>query len=354
MSKSTNKEHVRALYRMANESWRGSPEFAALTAAIVSLSTPEPESDEAWLLDPRTVEAKAQWDAVARALGADVDDPDAVLAAAKAWRAVFIAERAARYREGGKAIEQARIHAETDAACIGTLAAQQPAPVAPVRVELLCQVYADAYHHGHHATVEGGYIDVLPVDRDTFWREQVEENYTEALAKQPPAEAQPVAKGNWVRGLKPDGTPLPPPSAPVGVEGFDAWFDEYTKNNYTDEMLAEAAWKAALAQQPATCVGCEGSPAPENNPCAVCGQQPAYDGGFTAGDMMVARQEGRREAQRRAAMCGPAATLADRVDRVAALLYGHGPMAESAAANLRNALASYDVAIAGQQGDRND
>lgn len=42
-----------------------------------------------------------------------------------------------------------------------------------------------------------------------------------------------------------------PPSAPVGVEGFDEWFDEYTKNNYTDEMLALAAWQAALAQAPA-------------------------------------------------------------------------------------------------------
>ena len=41
-----------------------------------------------------------------------------------------------------------------------------------------------------------------------------------------------------------------PQSAPVGVEGFDEWFDEYTKNNYTDEMLALAAWQAALAQSP--------------------------------------------------------------------------------------------------------
>lgn len=41
------------------------------------------------------------------------------------------------------------------------------------------------------------------------------------------------------------------PSAPVKVEGFDEWFDEYTKNNYTDEMLALAAWKQALAQPPA-------------------------------------------------------------------------------------------------------
>ena len=42
-----------------------------------------------------------------------------------AWRADFIAERAARYREGGMATEQARIHAETDAARIDALAAQQ-------------------------------------------------------------------------------------------------------------------------------------------------------------------------------------------------------------------------------------
>ena len=38
-------EHVRVLYRMANESWRGSPEFAALTAAIVALSTQQPAAD---------------------------------------------------------------------------------------------------------------------------------------------------------------------------------------------------------------------------------------------------------------------------------------------------------------------
>jgi hypothetical protein len=32
------------------------------------------------------------------------------------WRAAFVAERATRYREGGMAVEQARIHAETEAA----------------------------------------------------------------------------------------------------------------------------------------------------------------------------------------------------------------------------------------------
>ena len=60
-------------------------------------------------------------------------------------------------------------------------------PSAPVGAELLCQVCADAYHHGHHATVEGEYIDVLPVDRDTYWREKVEEDYAEELAQQPAA-----------------------------------------------------------------------------------------------------------------------------------------------------------------------
>ena len=35
--------------------------------------------------------------------------------------------------------------------------------------------------------------------------------------------------------------------------------------------------REALAAQPAACVGCEGKPAPENSPCAVCGQQPAAD-----------------------------------------------------------------------------
>lgn len=42
-----------------------------------------------------------------------------------AWRAAFVEERATRYREGGMAIEQARIHAETDATLM-ELAARQP------------------------------------------------------------------------------------------------------------------------------------------------------------------------------------------------------------------------------------
>lgn len=69
-----------------------------------------------------------------------------------------------------------------------------------------------------------------------------------------PAEAQPVACSKCGVRQPLQHSPdcgMPVPSAPVGVEGFDKWFDEYTKNNYTDEMLAEAAWKAALARQPA-------------------------------------------------------------------------------------------------------
>lgn len=39
----------------------------------------------------------------------------------------------------------------------------------------LCRVYYSAYHAGHHDTVEGVYTDVLHVDRDTYWREAVDE-----------------------------------------------------------------------------------------------------------------------------------------------------------------------------------
>lgn len=44
------------------------------------------------------------------------------------WRAAFVAERATRYREGGMAIEQARIHAETDATLMGRTASQPQQP----------------------------------------------------------------------------------------------------------------------------------------------------------------------------------------------------------------------------------
>lgn len=54
------------------------------------------------------------------------EQPAAVDDLTNAWRAAFVEERATRYREGGMKIEQARIHAETDAARIAALA-QQPA-----------------------------------------------------------------------------------------------------------------------------------------------------------------------------------------------------------------------------------
>lgn len=43
----------------------------------------QPVSDDEWLTHPQTVKAREQWCAVAKALGADPDDPDAVLKAAQ-------------------------------------------------------------------------------------------------------------------------------------------------------------------------------------------------------------------------------------------------------------------------------
>lgn len=54
----------------------------------------------------------------------------AAVDAPNVWRAAFVAERAARYREGGMAIEQARIHAETDATLMEQAASQPPQPAA--------------------------------------------------------------------------------------------------------------------------------------------------------------------------------------------------------------------------------
>ena len=50
-----------------------------------------------------------------------------------AWRAAFIAERATRYRESGMAIEQARIHAETDATLMEKTTSQPQQPEADPR-----------------------------------------------------------------------------------------------------------------------------------------------------------------------------------------------------------------------------
>lgn len=46
----------------------------------------------------------------------------------------------------------------------------------------------------------------------------------------------------------------------------------------TDDLAGLDCPCKCHAQRPATCVGCEGKPAPENTPCAACGQQPAAIG----------------------------------------------------------------------------
>lgn len=51
------------------------------------MSAGKPINDAEWAAHPQTIEARAQWVAVAQALGADHDCPDSVLAAAKAVQA---------------------------------------------------------------------------------------------------------------------------------------------------------------------------------------------------------------------------------------------------------------------------
>lgn len=62
--------------------------------------------DKRWVDHPQTIEAKAQWDAVARVLGADGDDVDAVMAAAR---------RASAQRQADVLEEQARMMFESQA-----------------------------------------------------------------------------------------------------------------------------------------------------------------------------------------------------------------------------------------------
>lgn len=50
-------------------------------------------------------------------------------------------------------------------------------PELPVHLEtLLARIYAEAYQAGHHATVEGGFIDVHYSDRDTYWLDAIREH----------------------------------------------------------------------------------------------------------------------------------------------------------------------------------
>ena len=87
----------------------------------------------------------------------------------------------------------------------------------------------------------------------------------------------------------------PPPSTPVGVEWSviveglrlaDQFFDGDTDHWQWDDGEFFPADKVRAAYQ------------------AALAQQPASDGGFTAADMMDARQEGRKEAQQTAAVDG--------------------------------------------------
>lgn len=44
-----------------------------------------------------------------------------------------------------------------------------------IDIELATILFNAGNAHGHHTTVEGGYTDVLYVDRATYHREEVEE-----------------------------------------------------------------------------------------------------------------------------------------------------------------------------------
>lgn len=77
------------------------------------------ELEQEWMKHPQTVEAKAQWDAVALALWADKDCPDSVLAAAHRLRAENEATRedAERYRALRSVLRESMTEAQYDA-CI--------------------------------------------------------------------------------------------------------------------------------------------------------------------------------------------------------------------------------------------
>lgn len=113
-----------------------------------------------------------------------------------AWRAAFIAERANRYRDGGMKIEQARIHAETDAARMAVLAAaQQQGGTQPVAWQFQ--------------------------DRKGNWHEFTDEEHR----------LNTIEDGRWpIRALYAH----PPPSAPVGVpEGWPKANEEDASRGWT-------------------------------------------------------------------------------------------------------------------------
>ncbi|AWD92448.1 hypothetical protein [Xanthomonas phage Carpasina] len=78
----------RGYMRMLTQTWAtaDSTELKdACEAGVRAILHRKTESD--WINHPQTIQAKAQWDAVAQALGADGDCPDAVLAAARSLSA---------------------------------------------------------------------------------------------------------------------------------------------------------------------------------------------------------------------------------------------------------------------------
>lgn len=64
--------------------------WAVLHKALTDHKRAQPASDEEWLKHPQTIKAREQWCVVAKALGADPDDPDAVLRAAQPASALHI------------------------------------------------------------------------------------------------------------------------------------------------------------------------------------------------------------------------------------------------------------------------
>jgi len=54
----------------------------------------------------------------------------------------------------------------------------------PEKTALLNRIYAQGYHAGHHDTVEGQYVDVLPVYMDTYHADAVSQIIEEDTANE--------------------------------------------------------------------------------------------------------------------------------------------------------------------------
>ena len=109
-------------------------------------------------------------------------------------------------------------------------------------------------------------------------------------APQPPAEAQPCGCGEatctvpWEPGCGLGKSEQHAEAQPASDGGFTA----------ADMMDARQEGRKE-AQQPTACVACEGAPVFENSPCAVCGQQPAAVDGADAKDAEIERLRAERE-----------------------------------------------------------